>query len=147
MRYCCATGMTVGGISTFAGYTVSNVYSTRLQPILLSASVGSTTVFSECFDFHLKVPVNAPCSFSANSVGDNGNVYQIVNNRDGNRTQNFLYDPLNRIWQAYTTGTNWGETFAPTPQAAGTAFSSANAGIDAWGNLANWTPVTGKTNP
>jgi hypothetical protein len=99
------TGTTVGGISTFAGYTVSNVYSTRLQPILLSATVGSTPVFSECFDFHLKVAVNNfPCSFSANSVGDNGNVYQIVNKRDPNRTQNFLYDPLNRIWQAYTNG-------------------------------------------
>jgi RHS repeat-associated protein len=56
-------------------------------------------------------------------------VYQIVNNRNGNRTQNFLYDSLNRISQAYTNGPNWGETFT----------------IDAWGNLTNKGSVSGTT--
>ena len=30
--------------------------------------------------------------FHSSSHADNGNVFQIANNRDGNRTQNFLYD-------------------------------------------------------
>jgi len=141
-------GMTLGSATGFAGITVANAYSDRLQPILLSAASPSATVFSECFDFHLGVAVTgpAPCSFSASAAGDNGNVYQIVNNRDNTRTQNFLYDPLNRIWQAYTNGSNWGETYSPTTYAPGTAFSAANAGIDAWGNLTNRSGVTGKTN-
>jgi RHS repeat-associated protein len=72
-------------------------------------------------------------------------VIQIANGKDSNRTQNFLYDSLNRIWQAYTSGPNWGETYSPTTYAAGTPFSASNAGIDAWGNLTNRSPVTGKT--
>jgi RHS repeat-associated protein len=75
---------------------------------------------------------------------DNGNVIQIVNGKDNNRTQNFSYDPLNRIWQAYTTGPNWGETYSPNTYAAGTAYSTANLGIDAAGNLTNISGVTGK---
>jgi len=37
-------------------------------------------------------------------AGDNGNVLPDCDNRDGNRTQNFLYDSLNRIQQAYSNG-------------------------------------------
>lgn len=84
-----------------APITVTNYYNNRLQPILLSAFTSSATLFSECFDFHLGIAITPsqtpPCSFAASTSGDNGNVYQIVNNRDGNRTQNFNYDPLNRI--------------------------------------------------
>ena len=85
---------------------------------------------------HSRVAVNLPpCSFSASTVGDNGNVFQIVNNRDNNRSQNFVYDNLNRISQTYTTGssplaTSWGETFT----------------IDNWGNLTNRAGIAGKTN-
>lgn len=124
--------------------TLTNTYNDRLQPILLSATTPSATLFSECFDFHLKVVVNAsPCSFSA-STGDNGNVYTIVNNRDNTRSQNFLYDSLNRIQQAYTSGAAWGETFGPVATAPGTPPSTP--GIDAWGNMTNRSGVTGKTN-
>ena len=123
------TGMTNGNTSTFAGITTNNAYNDRLQPILLSAASPSGTVFSFCFDFHLGVAVNAtPCSFSASS-GNNGNVYQMVNNRDNTRTENFTYDPLNRIASGYSSGTQWGETFT----------------IDSWGNLTNRAGVTGKT--
>jgi RHS repeat-associated protein len=66
-----------------------------------------------------------------------------VNKRDGNRTQNFSYDPLNRIQQAYTNGPNWGETFGSTTAPGGIP---AIPGIDAWGNLWQRSPVTGKTN-
>jgi len=77
------------------------------------------------------------------SGSDNGNVVQIANGKDSNRTQNFLYDSLNRIQQAYTSGPNWGETYSPTAAAPGVAPSVP--GIDAWGNLTNRSQVTGKT--
>ena len=123
-----ATNGFVQGV--FTGINTANVYNNRLQPVLLSATSPTATVLSLCYDFHLHVGINLPpCVLSPSALGDNGNVYQIVNNRDGNRTQNFSYDNLNRISQAYTTGANWGETFT----------------IDAWGNLTNRGSVAGKT--
>jgi len=120
------TGMSLGA----KPITVSDSYNKRLQPNLLSASTTAATILSLSYNFHL-------------GAGDNGNVFQIVNNRDNNRTQNFMYDSLNRIQQAYTSGTNWGETFGPTATSPGVAPSTP--GIDAWGNLTNRSAVTGKT--
>jgi len=111
------SGATLGLATGFAGFTVNNSYNDRLQPILLSASSPSATVFSESFEFHL-------------GAGDSGNVYQIVNNRDNTRTQSFAYDALNRISSAQSSGMQWGETFT----------------IDAWGNLTNRDGISGKTN-
>jgi len=55
--------------------------------------------------------------------GNNGNVCQSINNKDGSRTQAFRYDQLNRLTAAWT------------PQ-AGTANSWANQyQYDPWGNL------------
>jgi RHS repeat-associated protein len=123
--------MTMGSTSSFAGIVTTNAYNLRLEPILLSAGVsGQNPVFSECFDFHLGVAVNtSPCSFSAYATGDNGNVSQIVNNRDNTRNENFTYDSLNRIASGYSSGTQWGETFT----------------IDGWGNLTNRAGISGKT--
>jgi len=116
---------------SFGGITTANTYNSRLQPVLMSASSPTASVLSLCYDFHSHASINLPpCSFAAATGGDNGNVYQIVNNRDGNRTQNFAYDMLNRITQGNSSGPNWGETFT----------------IDAWGNLTNRGQVTGKTN-
>lgn len=67
-----------GVTGTFAGITEQNAYNKRLQPVTLSAAAPSQTVFSTSYDFHVG--------------NDNGNVFQIVNNLDNNRTQNFLYD-------------------------------------------------------
>lgn len=71
------------------------------------------------------------CTFNASPTGDNGNVFQALNNVDSTRSAAFAYDPLNRIAQANTittTGANcWGETYT----------------IDAWGNLTNRAGVTG----
>lgn len=97
--------------------TVSNTYNSRLQPSSLSASANGLSVLSLAYDFHA-------------GNGDNGNVFQIANGKDDNRTQNFSYDKMNRIQQAWTNGPNWGETFT----------------LDPWGNLTNRTAVTGKTN-
>ena len=128
----------------FTGINTANVYSNRLQPVLLSATNPTTTVLSLCYDFHSHTALNyPPCNFSASTAGDNGNVYQIANKRDDHRTQNFLYDSLNRIQQAYTNGPNWGETFGPTATNPGTPPSSP--GIDAWSNLTNRSGVIGKT--
>jgi RHS repeat-associated protein len=126
--------------------TLNNTYNVRLQPILLSATSPSGPVFSECYDFHLGVQITSSsgCSFSASAAGDNGNVYQIVNNRDTNRSENFVYDSLNRIQQAYSSGKQWGETFGPTATNPGVAPTIS--GIDAWGNLINRSGVIGKTN-
>jgi RHS repeat-associated protein len=120
-------GFVSGG---FAGYTMSNTYNNRLQPLLLSVASPTASILSLCYDFHEKVNINMqPCVLPASSTGDNGNVFRIANNRDGNRTQNFDYDNLNRIQHAYTSGPSWGEAFT----------------IDAWGNLTNRAAYLGKT--
>jgi RHS repeat-associated protein len=127
------TSMTLGSTSSFAGIVTNNAYNDRLQPILLSAAVaGQNPVFSLCFDFHLAVAVTtpSPCSFSASTLGDNGNAYQVVNNRDNTRSETLTYDSLNRISSGQSNGTQWGETFT----------------IDAWSNLTNESPISGKTN-
>ena len=131
-----ATYAPFGGLATMTmgakPITISNSFNNRLQPTTLSASTSAATIMSLSYDFH------------SSTHADNGNVFQIVNNRDNNRTQNFMYDSLNRIQQAYTSGTNWGETFSPLATAPGVAPSTP--GIDAWGNLTNRSGVTGKTN-
>ena len=141
-------GMTNGYTSSpsFAGIVTSNTYNDRLQPILLKASVGSSAIFSLCYDFHLGVAVSA-CNLSAYTTGDNGNVRQVLNNVDGTRSAAFIYDPLNRIAQAYTVNTNsancWGETYSSTATAPGVLPSPSTLGIDAWGNLTNRAGVSG----
>lgn len=124
--------MTNGHTGVFAGITASDIYNDRLQPILLSASVGSSPIFSLCYDFHLGVAVtSAPCSFGSHTSGDDGNLFQVINNVDSTRSATFAYDPLNRIAQANTittTGVNcWGEVYT----------------IDTWGNLTNRAGVSG----
>ncbi len=126
-------GMINGYTSAFAGIVTSNIYSDRLQPILLSAGVGQSSIFSLCYSFNLKTTVNnGPCSFTA-STGDNGTVSQIKDNLDSTRSAVFTYDPLNRLSQAntiITTGANcWGEVFT----------------IDYWGNMTNRSGVPGMT--
>jgi RHS repeat-associated protein len=135
------TGMTNG-----TGIVTTNIYSDRLQPIQLLASVSTTSIFSLCYDFHLRVAVStSQCAFGASTIGDNGNVFQILNKVDPTRSSAFIYDPLNRIAQAYTVNTSspncWGETYSPTATAAGVLPSTP--GIDAWGNLTNRSGVSG----
>ena len=100
-----------------AGITNTNAYNNRLQPTSLSATGPSGAILSLTYDFHL-------------GNGNNGNVYQITNGRDPNRSATYSYDSLNRITQAYSAGQNWGETFS----------------TDAWSNLNGRSPANGKTN-
>jgi RHS repeat-associated protein len=115
--------------------TIANTYNKRLQPVLLSASTAAAAkILNLTYNFNLG---------NGATGTDNGNVIQIANGKDPNRTQNFTYDALNRIQQAYTNGPNWGETFGPL--ATGPGVAPATPGIDAWGNLTNRSGVTGKT--
>lgn len=126
---------TLAGMINGSGIITSNSYNNRLQPILLSAGLsGQSPVFSLCYDFHLQQSItNGPCSFSASSAGDNGNVYQIINNvsTDATHQSIFQYDLLNRISQANsvaTSGANcWGEVYT----------------VDTWGNLTNRSGPSG----
>lgn len=123
--------MTNGYTGPFAGIVTLNIYNDRLQPISLSAKVGSNAVFSLCYDFHLGVATGSPCNINAYTTGDNGNIFQLLNKWDPTRSAAFAYDPLNRISQANTTNTTssncWGETYT----------------IDPWGNLTNRAGVSG----
>src|SRR4029077_5081794 len=78
------TGFISGNSGTFAGVTNTFSYNRRLQPLAMSATAPSQTVFSIGYDFHL-------------GNGDNGNVFGIFNYKDTThgRDQSFTYDPLN----------------------------------------------------
>jgi RHS repeat-associated protein len=123
-----ATGINGFVSGGFAGITTTNIYNSRLQPCRLSSrTTGSAP--SQCTDnANIGNIMDRKYDFHA-GTGDNGNVFQIINNRDSNRTQNFTYDALNRIQTAYTNGPNWGEDFT----------------IDAWANLTNRALHPGKT--
>src|SRR6266542_1978575 len=98
----------------FTTGTISSATLTQLQSGPCPTAVA--TIISRSYNFGL-------------GTNDNGNLLNITNCRDTNRTQNFAYDNLNRISQGYTSGTNWGEDFT----------------IDAWGNLTNRSLHPGKT--
>ena len=110
------------------------------EPVLISANAseaaGGAQILSLTYNFNLG---------NGASGSDNGNVIQIANGKNSNRTQNFIYDPLNRIQQAYTSGPNWGETYASVATTPGAAPPQTDQGIDPWGNLTNRSGVTGKT--
>src|SRR5581483_1361743 len=100
--------MVYGSTSSFAGIIWTNNYNARMQPTLLSATaVGQPTVLSMGYDFN---------SCNGNG-GNNGNVCQLINGKNGTRNQSFNYDNLNRLLSA-SSGT-WSESF----------------GYDPWGNL------------
>jgi hypothetical protein len=82
------TGFVSGG-----AITNSFSYNKRLQPVFMSASTATQSVFSIGYDFHL-------------GAGNNGNVFAILNNRDHSRDQTFTYDQLNRLISAQNAGTD-----------------------------------------
>src|SRR5205814_9033022 len=77
------TGFKSGHSASFDGITNTFSFNKRLQPINMSASSPSQTVFSIGYDFHL-------------GAGNNGNVWGITNYREATRNQRFTYDALNR---------------------------------------------------
>lgn len=93
-------------------------YNNRLQPINISASTPTQTVFSIGYDFH-------------HGEGDNGNVWTIYNNRDHNRDQTFTYDTLGRLASAQNAGTDCSiQVLQNKTEYWGNSYS-----YDSWGNL------------
>jgi RHS repeat-associated protein len=112
-------GMNLGATSSSSGIVLADAYNNRLQPATITATSPSATLLSRTYSF------NSGGSTTIN----NGTLVKITNNVMTARSQNFTYDDLNRLTSAYTDGTNWGDTYT----------------IDAWGNLTNKTPMSGKT--
>jgi len=96
-----------GASASFAGITSTSSYNNRLQPVLLQASAPSQTVLSLSYVFDQEPGAG---------VINNGNVVQVVNNINNDRTQSYTYDELNRIATAQSQATAgehcWGNSFA-----------------------------------
>jgi RHS repeat-associated protein len=122
------TGFISGNSGTFAGITNSFSYNKRLQPLTMSATTPSQTVYSIGYDFH--AGNGAPGSGS-----DNGNVWGIFNYKDTThgRDQSFTYDALNRLRSAQNAGTDCNVTIL----GGNKKFWGNTYGYDAWGNLLN----------
>jgi RHS repeat-associated protein len=118
------TGFVSGYSGTFAGITNAFAYNKRLQPLTMSATAPSQTLYSIGYDFHVG---------NGTTGADNGNVFGITNYKDTShgRDQTFTYDSLNRLTSAQNAGTDctvmvlqnkteyWGNTYS----------------YDAWGNV------------
>jgi RHS repeat-associated protein len=121
------------------GFGTNYFYNQRLQRAGEYAGTGgtnSTILYKRCYDYHVMGGLSLrlggsgiTCTFTGTTPGDNGNVYELQNQLDDTRSQNFTYDSLNRMATAYTNGTNWGQSFT----------------IDSWSNLTSVSSVSGKT--
>jgi RHS repeat-associated protein len=120
------TGFVSGNSGTFAGITNNFAYNKRLQPLTMSATAPSQTVFSIGYDFHAG-------NGTAGTGTDNGNVYGITNYKDTThgRDQTFTYDALNRLISAQNAGTNCATMVLGNK----TEYWGNSYGYDAWGNL------------
>jgi RHS repeat-associated protein len=120
------TGFVSGNSGSFAGITNSFAYNKRLQPLTMSATAPSQTVFSIGYDFHVG-------NGTAGTGTDNGNVFGILNYKDAThgRDQTFTYDALNRLVTAQNTGTNCATLVLQNK----TEYWGNSYGYDAWGNL------------
>jgi RHS repeat-associated protein len=119
------TGFVSGNSATFAGITNAFSYNKRLQPVDMSVTAPSQTVFSIGYDFH------------AGTRTDNGNVFGITNYKDTTRNQTFTYDSLNRLISAQNAGTDCNATVL----GGNKKFWGNTYGYDAWGNLLNKTKI------
>jgi RHS repeat-associated protein len=118
------TGFVSGNSGTFAGITNAYSYNKRLQPVNMSATAPSQTVYSIGYDFHAG-------NGTAATGTDNGNVFGITNYKDTTRNQSFTYDALNRLTSAQNAGTNC----AANTVNGKTEYWGNSYGYDAWGNL------------
>jgi RHS repeat-associated protein len=132
------TGMVNGAATGFSGINIADTYNDRLQAVQLYVTTATITSATLTQLQSMPCPTVAATIMSRSynfSVGsnDNGNVQSITNCLDTTRTQSFTYDSLNRISTGQSSGTgstSWGEQYT----------------IDAWSNLTNISPVTGKAN-
>jgi hypothetical protein len=112
----------VSGSGGAAAITSAFAYNKRLQPLTMSATTPSQTLYSIGYDFHV-------------GSGNNGNVFGITNYKDTThgRDQTFTYDALNRVISAQNAGT----TCSATTVNGRTEYWGNSYGYDAWGNLLN----------
>jgi RHS repeat-associated protein len=116
------TGYLTGKSGTFAGITNAFSYNKRLQPLAVSATAPSQTVFSIGYDFHVG---------NGTTGSDNGNVFGITNYKDTTRNQTFAYDALSRLTSAQNAGTDCTvNVLGGNKKFWGNAYS-----YDAWANL------------
>jgi RHS repeat-associated protein len=118
------TGFVSGYSGTFAGITNAFAYNKRLQPLTMSATAPSQTIYSIGYDFHVG---------NGTSGADNGNVFGITNYKDtsGSRNQTFTYDSLNRLTSAQNAGTDCTAMVLQNK----TEYWGNSYSYDAWGNL------------
>ncbi|MGA7218825.1 MAG: RHS repeat-associated core domain-containing protein [Candidatus Sulfotelmatobacter sp.] len=129
--------MVNGKTTSFTGINVANTYNNRLQALqtyVTTATISGTTqnqLDALTCPTTAATIMNRVYNFAPGT--NNGNVQAITNclanSGNGNRSQSFTYDSLNRITSGQSAGTAWGENFT----------------IDAWGNLYSRTGITGKT--
>src|SRR5262249_46671376 len=126
----------ISGSSGAAAITNRFSYNTRLQPCRMTASTGGLpTTCADTDPTHIGNVFDITYDFHVNS-GNNGNVWGISNNRDGNRSQIFVYDALNRLLSAWNQGTDCSRTIGGSLK----AYWGNDYTYDAWGNLTNKTP-------
>ncbi|HTC93269.1 MAG TPA: RHS repeat-associated core domain-containing protein [Terriglobales bacterium] len=101
--------------------TTSNTYDARMQPYELKTTVGNQALLDLTYDFHY-------------GQNDNGNIYQVTNNKNTARTQQFGYDALNRLVSALTPNTN-----------SQSSNWNQNYSYDNWGNLLQKNVAGGDT--
>jgi len=137
-----------GEIASFTYYAAISgafSYNSRLQPLQIFYGTNSVPLLTgaTCPTGYGNI-MHRVYHFGAGS-NDNGNVQQIDNCRDTNRTVLYTYDSLNRIESAATQGTTncnppgecWGQLFGHMQN--GVYVS----GYDAWGNLHEITATNG----
>ena len=120
------TSFVSGNSPTFAGINNAFSYNKRLQPLTMSATAPSQTVYSIGYDFHAG-------NGTAGTGSDIGNVYGIFNYKDTSRgrDQTFTYDALNRLVSAQNAGTDCTAKVLQNKS----EYWGNNYGYDAWGNL------------
>ena len=121
--------LTLGPATGFAGVNLSNTFSDRLQPNEVKASSTAGTAFDLIYCFNAWNTGTNACSTTTGS--NNGNVNGITNNLDGNRSQFFSYDQLNRILTGQTVATY----SASSAKCWGESYVYDTPGGGAWGNL------------
>ncbi|MGH9713866.1 MAG: RHS repeat-associated core domain-containing protein [Candidatus Acidiferrales bacterium] len=133
------SALTLGSATGFAGISLSNTYNARLQPNEVKAWSTAGTAFELSYCFTPWDTVHNTCPAAG---ANNGNVNGITNNLDGNRTQFFGYDQVNRILTAQTTSTFstssakcWGESYV---------YDTSGGGP--WGNLSQINAVSSAYN-
>ncbi len=143
-----------GAFSSFqngSGIVSTFFYNSRLEPCRISVKTTGTAP-TQCSDTaHLGNILDLTYDYNF-SVANNGNVKQITNNLNTNRTQSFTYDEMNRVKTALTQGTTgalcWGldysydvyanlTTVALDPARPSCTWTTLNAGISTNNRITN----------